>query len=189
MSTQTQLYLLDRAVQRVALPGAALLVAAAALIAALTTPASGAERYVGAFGGGVVLDRSIPGNADQGGDAFLLGARAGFTAPLARGWRWGAEAEAWAGELRSSSGGLAHRFEADGGGGAYARLGWRASSGVMPFARVGVATLLPELRGRPAVGVGLEAPLAGRWSLRADLGLAQADTQVWTATLGLGWRF
>jgi opacity protein-like surface antigen len=156
--------------------------------AALASPAA-AEVTVGAFGGAVVLDRSIPGNADQGGDAFLLGARAGFTAPLAGAWRWGAEAEAWAGQLRSSSGGLAHRFEADGGAGAYARLGWRGASGVMPFVRVGVATLLPELRGRPAVGVGLEAPLAGRWSLRADLGLAQGDTQVWTATLGLGWRF
>lgn len=106
-------------------------------------------------------------------------------------WRLqvGAEAEAWTGGLQSSSGGLGYRFNADGGFGAYTIIGARFDAGAMPFVRLGVSALYPEMRGRPSIGLGLLAPVSDRLSVRADISLSHADTQVWTGSLGVQWRF
>lgn len=161
------------------------------LFLVLSKPAAAqTERQIGVFAGAVTLDRSVPGNADQGGDAFLAGLRLGALTGVGQSrFRIGAEAEAWAGDLQSSSGALRHRFNADGGAGAYARLAWEAPSGARPFARVGMSALLPENKWQPHVGFGLEAPLTQRLSARADIGLTQGDRQVWTGTAGLVWRW
>lgn len=174
----------------------AALMAAVAVVTPCAVMAQGGW-HVGAFGGMLVMDQNITvGNTelvDNGGDAALAGARAGW------GYRWpaglyvGFEGEAFAasGRSRAVVNGAEYDLTINGGAGAYGRVGWQTHGGALFFARAGALALMTNqgTRWMPDVGVGAEVPFARRWFARIDLNYAWTDLEAYRGTIGVGYRW
>lgn len=180
---------------RALMKGAALL-AGTAILAVYGCPAKAQERVPGGahaelVAGMTLYDSTVTVGGtelvDQGGDAPMAGARAGY------GWAvgmlyLGVEAEALflTGRSRAVVQGHAYSYSPSTVVGGYGRVGWIRPGGSMLYARAGAQ--LWDGQGVPAVGAGMEIPF-GRFYARLDISYAWGDVERYQGTASLGFRF
>jgi hypothetical protein len=170
--------------------------AAAALLAAAA--AAHAQPYAEAFAGMTAFDSTIEIGGqklvDQGGDAVMLGARAGWGHRWPSGVYVGFEGDVFAtnGRSRACVNGDCYAFSLRSGAGAYARLGWAPDDGRSLFyIRAGAQgwNTAQGWRAVPAIGAGAEIPFARTWFVRVDGTYAADGVETYQGTLSLGVRF
>jgi hypothetical protein len=171
----------------------------AILAAALALPIPAmAQGYVNAFAGAVVMDSTVTVGGvkliDQGGDAFNAGLRAGWGRVLPSGIYIGAEAELFgaAGRSRAVVNGAVYNLALNGGAAGFVRAGWQPhGSGALFFARGGAQALFTSQGAQvvPAIGIGAEVPISGRWFARVDLTYAWNSTEFYQGNAGVGFRW
>jgi hypothetical protein len=156
-----------------------------------------AQSYVNAFAGVTLFDstQTVGGVKliDQGGDAATAGLRAGWGHRFPAGLYLGAEAELFgaSGRSRACVNGECYNLALDGGAGAFARAGWQAQQGGAIFYARGGGQALFTSQGTqivPALGIGAEVPIAGRFSARIDATYAWNATEFYQITAGVVFR-
>ena len=187
-----------RAKAGVALSGLALPVLALLAAPAAAQDTARSQGYVNLFAGVAAFDSTVTVGGvkliDQGGDALMGGARAGWGYRFVGGLYLGIEGEAFAasGRSRAVVNGEVYSRSLDGGLGAFGRVGWQMHSGALFFARAGALASRTNQGWdtAPAFGAGAEVIVSGPVFARVDVTYVRdSPMETYIGTVGIGWRF